>query len=217
MDAPSVRRVSHPILHLEVVHHDQVRDGVARVFCRLQRRSIDVDVCRTCPPAQAIHGGATPSVDCDVVAPAGTLDADPLGLRTEVGTLLEGGSTVIADSASLADALGVIRAGDLRSVAVVGGDHVLVGVLHDVALEARRRSAGGAPVDLRTVMSHALAIHESTPVRRALLFLASAHLRQAAVVDSEGVPLGIFRDVDGLRWLARARGGAIDPAWIDRP
>jgi CBS domain-containing protein len=216
MDASSVRRVSHPILHLEVVDHDQVRAGVARVFCRLQRRSVDVDVCRSCPPAQAIHDGATPSVECDVVAPAGVLDADLLGLRTEVGTLLEGGSTVVADSASLEDAIGVLRVGDLRSVAVVGGNHVLVGVLHDVALSARRRSAAGAPVDLRTVMSRALAIHEATPVRRALLFLASAHLRQAAVVDGDGVPLGIFRDVDGLRWIARARGGAIDPAWIDR-
>jgi CBS domain-containing protein len=69
--------------------------------------------------------------------------------------------------------------------------------------------------DVTTVMSHAVAIHESTPVRRALLFLASAHLRQAAVVDSDGVPLGVFRDVDGLRWLARARSGEVDPAWID--
>lgn len=37
-------------------------------------------------------------------------------------------------------------------------------------------------------------IHEAAFIRR-----------EAAVVDSDGVPFGLFRDVDGLRFLARRR------------
>lgn len=58
-------------------------------------------------------------------------------------------------------------------------------------------------------MPSPLALHESTPVRRALRLLASAHLREAAVVDDGGHPLGVFRDVDGLRYLTRARAIAL--------
>jgi len=215
MVARSISRVSHPVLHLEVVDRDGIQTAKPRVFCRLRRESIDVELCRSCARAYAIRDGPAPSVDCKVVPPAGALDADPLGLRTEVGTLLKNGSMVVGASASVQDALRFLRAQDLRSVAVVGDDHILVGVLYDVALTERGDIPGRELDDVTTVMSHAIAIHEATPVRRALLFLAAAHLRQAAVVDSEGIPLGVFRDVDGLRWLARARGGEIDPAWID--
>ena len=54
-------------------------------------------------------------------------------------------------------------------------------------------------------MSTAVAIHERTPVRVALKLLAASHLREATVVSDHGVPIGVFRDVDGLRWLAAAR------------
>jgi CBS domain-containing protein len=215
MDARPESRVSHPVLHLEVVDRDGVRMAGRRVFCRLRRESVDVELCRSCVRAYAIRDGAEPSVDCHVVPPAGALDEDPLGVHSEIGTLLRSGTMAVATSASLADALRVLRAGDMRSVAVVGGDHVLVGVLYDVPLSERSAKIGRATDDVTTVMSTAFAIHESTPVRRALVFLASAHLRQAVVVNQSGVPLGVFRDVDGLRWIARARAGAVDPAWID--
>lgn len=63
----------------------------------------------------------------------------------------------------------------------------------------------GVADEAGSVVSSALALHESTPVRRALRLLASAHLRAATVVDDAGLPLGVFRDVDGLRVLALAR------------
>lgn len=137
MVARSTSRVSHPILHLEVVDREGVRKAEPRVFCRLRRESIDVEFCRSCVRSYAVREGTDPSVDCNVVPPAGALDADPLGLRTEVGTLLRSGSVVVGASASVAEALRLLRAHNLRSVAVVGGDHMLVGVLHDVALAAR--------------------------------------------------------------------------------
>lgn len=215
MDARPTSRVSHPILHLEVVDRDGVRTADDRVFCRLRRESIDVEYCRSCRRCDSVQPGPMPSVDCSVMPPEGALTPDLRGERTEVATLLKSGTVVVGASASVNDALTVLRAGDLRSVAVVGGNHILVGILYDVALNERSARLGRGTDYVTTLMSSPFAIHESTSVRRALLFLASAHLRQAAVVTTAGVPLGLFRDVDGLRWIAEAqRGGAMDPAWL---
>ena len=54
-------------------------------------------------------------------------------------------------------------------------------------------------------MMSVIAIDERTPVRAALRLLAARHLREATVISREGVPIGVFTDVDGLRWVARAR------------
>ena len=75
------------------------------------------------------------------------------------------------------------------------------GIVHEVTFLRRKN----VDEELTATMSSGLAIHEATSVRRALRLLASAHLREAIVVDDEGVPLGTFRDVDGLRWIARTR------------
>jgi len=53
-------------------------------------------------------------------------------------------------------------------------------------------------------MSTAIAVHERTPVRVALRMLAAHHLREATVISDEGTPIGLFRDVDGLRWISAA-------------
>ena len=209
MEARPTRRVSHPILHLEVVERDATRTaGEPRVFCRLRRESIDVDYCRQCSHCDAIHSEPAPAVNCTFIPRIDALDPDPRGERTEVGTLLKIGSVVVASSASLTDALAVLRAQDLRSVAVVGGHHILVGILHDRALSQRCATPGHTNDPATSVMSSAIAIHEATPVRTALRFLASAHLREAAVVTAAGIPLGLFKDVDGLRWIAHAQRGA---------
>jgi CBS domain-containing protein len=175
------------------------------VICRLRRESIDVGTCRDCTHCDAVTPEPAASVDCTITLPPQELTPDPLGERTEVGTLLRGETTAIASSASLRDALELLRARDLRSVAVVGGGHILVGLLYEVSLTQRCAKPGAADTDVRNVMSSPLAIHESTPVRQAIRFLAAAHLRQAPVVTTAGVPLGMFRDVEGLRWLTRAR------------
>ncbi len=198
-------RVSHPVLHLDVLSGGGARAAEERVFCRLRRESIDVEYCRHCIRCDAIQAGL--SVDCTVSLPTEHFSPDPQGNRTEIGALLRGGLAVVETSANLGEALGLLRAEDLRSVAVVGGDHILVGVLHEVDL-SERCARRGASSNVASEMSSPLALHESTPIRPALRFLASAHLRQAAVVTSGGVPLGLFRDVDGLSWIARARKDA---------
>lgn len=205
MDARPASRFSHPILHLQVVAAEGSHAAEARVFCRLRRESVVVAECRACSRCEEITTGPTPSVDCSFALPTHELTPDPDGNRTQVGTLLRGGTVVVSTSASLRDALELVRAHDFRSVSVVGGDHVLVGVLHERLLSEHCLKLGAAGFDVTAAMSSPLAIQESTAVRPALRFLASAHLRQAAVVTTAGVPLGIFTDIDGLRWIARAR------------
>jgi len=198
-------QVRHPILHLRVLAPEGVQHADERVFCRLRRESVAVAECSSCNRCDAITAGPAPTVDCSFALPEPELTPDPDGERTEVGTILSGGTDVVSASASLVDALGLVRANDFRSVSVVGGHHLLVGVLHERALYELCRKPGAASLDVTVAMSRPLAMHESTPVRSALRFLASAHLRQAAVVTSAGTPLGVLRDVDGLRWIARQR------------
>ena len=57
-------------------------------------------------------------------------------------------------------------------------------------------------------MSSPIAIDERTPMRTALKLLVANHLREATVISKERVPIGVFRDVDGLRWIAAARRSA---------
>lgn len=209
MDARPRRRVSHPILHLEVLAPDGSRAAEQHVFCRLRRESVEVAECSGCNHCDAIKDGPAPSVDCTFALPIHELTPDPRGDRTEVGTLLRSGAVVVSTSTSLRDAMELLRAHDFRSVNVVGGDHILVGVLHDRILSERCVRLGAAGLDVTVAMSSPFAIQESTPVRPALRFLASAHLREAAVVTSKGVPLGVFTDIVGLRWIARAREGSL--------
>ncbi len=188
----SSSRVRHPILRLEVLAPDGTSTSQHRVFCRLQRESVEVEQCCGCVHCDAVTDGPQPSVDCSI--PGRPLDHtdDPAGESVDVAAVLCRGTVVVSESAPLTHALRLIREHDRRSVAVVDSESVLVGVVHD---------------SVRATMSTALAVHERTPVRMALRLLAANHLREATVVSTAGVPIGTFRDIDGLRWIA----GAKDP------
>jgi CBS domain-containing protein len=203
-------RVSHPILRLEVVEADGTRTTDHRVFCRLQRSSIRVDECCDCVHCDVVKDGEAPSVDCTIpVRPLDPAD-DPQGESIEVGTLLCRGTVVLAEGASAGRALRLLREEDRRSVAIVSAGNVLVGVVHEAGFMGRMGPARVGSVG--AAMSTAVAVHERTPVRVALKLLAASHLREATVVSDDGVPIGVFRDVDGLRWLAGARDAAADIA-----
>lgn len=201
------RQISHPILHLDVVGEGGVRQGEARVFCKYQRRAVAVETCRSCQHCDAVTDGPHASVDCTVPAGPDDVVEDPSGERTDVGAILSRGAVVLEPETSVGTTLALMHEEDRRSLAIVGAQGIVVGVIHEAAFIRRDASA---PEPARNqpvlhVMSSPLAIHERTPVRAALRLLAAAHLREAAVVDEDGVPLGVFRDVDGLRHLA-ARG-----------
>jgi len=199
-------RVKHPILHLDVLRADGTRMSDHRVFCRFKRRSVQVDACCSCVHCDEVTDGPAPAVHCSLpVRPLDHAD-DPAGERVEVGAVLCVGTVVLQASATLGTALDVLRAEDRRSVAVVDVRGALVGLVHEGGFVGRR----GLPrVGLvSAAMSSPLAVHERTPVRLALKLLAANHLREVVVVSEEGVPLGVFRDVDGLRWIAGTRDDA---------
>ncbi len=204
--------MSHPILHLEVVGPDGRAASDYRVFCRYQQRSVPVGTCCACVHCDRITSGSTPAVECTVPLTESLASNDSTGERTPVATLLGEGTIAIDPSATLRDALGMLRSNDRRSVAVVDAKHALVGVVHEAVFITGREGASLSPSeDVARAMSSALAIHEGVSVRHALRLLASAHLREATVVDDDRVPLGVFRDVDGLRFVVRARSTAPPP------
>jgi len=194
-------RVAHPILRLEVLRSDGTRDEQRRVFCRLQRQSVDADACHACGHCDLVTRGPDAAIVCSIPRTREELTSDTTGDRTEVGAVLRRSVVAVDPATPIGDVLAVIHAEDRRSVAVVDAARSLVGVVHEVLFVEPRDPTE----DVSQAMSSALALHESTPLRRALRLLASAHLREATVVDDAGVPLGIFRDVDGLRWLSAAR------------
>jgi CBS domain-containing protein len=146
-------------------------------------------------------------VECTVPTAPGDDAPDPEGEQTQVGALLHGEAVAVDPGVSLGDALALLRTGELRSLPVVDAQHVLVGVVHEVRLSrpVLLRTPDPEASEVSAAMSSAFAIHEGVSVRRALRLLASTHAREATVVDDAGKPVGIFRDVDGLRWIAGAR------------
>jgi CBS domain-containing protein len=200
-----VARVSHPILRLEVIRPDGTRSSEHRVFCRYQERSVRVGTCCACTHCDEIASAPRPAVHCTIAVGERAGGRDRLGMKTPVGVALALGAVAIDPQTTVREALRVLRAEDRRSVAIVDESHVVVGVLHEATFASRSGLPGELEAAVVHVMSGTLAIHELIPVRRALELLAAAHLREGTVVDDQGVPLGVFRDVDGLRWLASAR------------
>jgi CBS domain-containing protein len=212
----STRRISHPILRLAVVGEDGTRQAEPRVFCRYQRRAIPVEVCRVCGHCDNITGEPDGVVACTVPRTPDDVDEDPDGGRTDVATVLLGGTIVLDPNTSVDTALALMRGEDRRSLAVVDAHGTVVGVLHEAAFvggspliraDADGRSGSGEHTVARA-MSSPLALPGRTSVREALRLLAAAHLREATVVDQDGTPLGVFRDVDGLRFVAACASAA---------
>ena len=210
----SQRRVSHPILRLHIVAPDGTLQTDNHVFCRKTMRSTEVEVCCQCLHCEAITDGARAAVECLIPAVAAAPLEDPGGEHTPIGTLLTGGMVAVSGDATVGAAVRLMRAEGLQSLAVVDGEHALVGLV-------RERGFLGAGVDgpslglrelgLRDAMSTPVAVHEQISIRSALRVLASHHLREIAVISSKGAPLGVFRDVDGLHWIALSQRATRPP------
>ena len=192
-------KLNHPILHLDVLGPDGVRSSDHVVFCRLQSQTVRVENCCQCIHCDAIEEKPAAAVVCTIPStPLGPAD-DPRGERVEVASLLQHGAVAVSESVPLGSALSVLQAEDRRAIAIVDADHVMIGLVHDTDCRLRWRTAHGT---VGAAMSSAIAVDEHTPVRVALRLLAANHLREAIVVTKRGVPLGVFRDVDGLAWIA---------------
>ena len=193
-------------MHLEVLAADGTLASDHVVFCRPQDQSVRVEECCRCARCDAIEEGPTPAVSCtlpnDPLEPAD----DPRGDRIEVGSVLCQGTVVLSDEVPIRKALDLMRDSDRRSVPIVDTRHVMVGLIHEACFVNGTPRLQVGSVGL--AMSSPIAIDERTPVRTALKLLVANHLREATVTSKEHVPIGIFRDVDGLRWIAAARRSA---------
>jgi predicted transcriptional regulator len=194
-------KLTHRILHLDVLGPDGVRSSDHVVFCRLQSQTVRVEQCCQCVHCDAIEEKPAAAVVCTIPSTPLAPADDPRGERIEVASLLQRGAVVVSESVPLGTALSVMHAEDRRAIAIVDGDHVMIGLVHDSDCRLRWRTAHGT---VTAAMSTALAVDEHTPVRVALRLLAANHLREAIVVTKRGVPLGVFRDVDGLDWISAA-------------
>lgn len=198
----------HPILHLEVLAADGTLGSDHVVFCRLQEQSVRVEECCRCARCDSIEDGPAPSVTCTLPNEPLEPGQDPGGERIEVGTVLSQGTVVVAETVPIRRALELLRDSDRRSVPIVDTRHVMVGLVHEACFVGRQ-SAGAQEGSVRASMSSPIAVDECTPVRTALKLLVANHLREATVVSRARVPIGIFRDIDGLRWIAAARRSAV--------
>ncbi len=197
--------VKHRILRLDILAADETQTAEHRVFCQLRGQATRVDACCQCVHCDAITDGAAPVVECAIpILPLAPSD-DPTGERVEVATLLRRGTMVIEETVGLARARDLLRDQDRRSVPIVSADGVLVGIVHEAGFVGRR----GLPGTVGEEMSTPISVDERTPVRDALKVLAASHLREVPVVTARGVPIGVFGDLEGLRWIARARAAAV--------
>jgi CBS domain-containing protein len=198
--------VKHPILRLDVLAADGTVSTDHVVFCRLQDQSVRVEECCRCVRCTSIEQGLTPAVSCTLPnTPLEPAD-DPRGERIEVGSMLTEGTVVFSEAVSIEQALEVMHDRGSHSVAIVDAGHRIVGLVHEAS--SATRSPRAELGEVRAAMTSPIAIDERTPVRTALKLLAAHHLREATVVTRRRVPVGMFRDIDGLRWLAAARRSA---------
>jgi CBS domain-containing protein len=203
---PHTRRLSHPILRLDIVGPNGTRQSEYRVFCKYQQRSVPIGTCCACAHCDAIVSSPEPVVECIVPFEGTEPLFDPRGERTAVGGVLARGASVLDPSVTVREALALLRAENRRSVAVVDKKRSIIGVVHEATFVPKpgvRREP--ADESIMRIMSGSIVIDESLSVRKALEVLAASHLREATVVTEDGVPLGLFRDIDGLRWLVDAR------------
>ena len=185
----------HPILHLEIVDAEGRRLSCAhRVFCALRLRSVALRECCACARCDAIVDGEPPAVECAL-----TPEAEGAG-EALVLHVLDRGVLAIASGSTALQARRLLVEPGRRELPVVDASSHVVGVVRDVDIESH--------LVVAPATASPLVIRESLTVRNALRTLAAAHLREATVVDHDGVPIGVFRDLDGLHMLAHRADAA---------
>lgn len=217
----------HPVLVREVLRGDGSRVLSLRVYCSRQSASVDLETCEVCASCIDISpdpGGTQVFVRCEPVqetanARAGAPEegSGPGGLAggtTPVGEILSDNTLCVGTDTHVPAIIELMKERSLPGVFVVDDEGHLVGIVRDVNLlrtlepmphmrQEPLHALAGSHVE--TVMSTAMAIGEDSPVRRALLCMAHAHLREIPVVTREGRLVGVLRDIEGLRWFASER------------
>lgn len=197
-----------PVLTRTTVEADGSVSLVHRVFCPGQTATLSLEHCRACVRCESIDGeGADawlscepPDSDANAESVAGelvrrelTAVASDVPARFVVALVV--GSETQAEVAVVDDTGRLVGAVTEAAVARAAGIELVMVrrvALEDVRARLRDRTTG-------SIMQPAVIVRESETAHDAALQLAARHGRWAHVVNSEGRPIGVLRDVDAMR------------------
>ena len=204
--------IEQQVLVSEIIGGDGSRSIHFRVFCPYRAASVPLDTCRACPSLREVAGEASGN---GALVRCGREGRPDRGTDDET---LEGGPAGAALKASIAAVRDDLAIQKLRSyfvehlvssVYVVDESHRLLGVVRDVDLVVSRHTlrptASTEGETAAQVMSPTSSVPENIGVRSALLAMARANQRRAAVITSDGMLLGVLDDIAGLKWLVGRR------------
>jgi CBS domain-containing protein len=209
--------VERPVLVRDVIRRDGSHAIGFRVFCPRRDESVALDLCRSCPASIEVTGdGAGDSrVRCQPQTRMRIEGGARAATAPAVGVLLRAPILGVREDLSIRDLAALLVERAIPQIFVVDEDSRLIGVVREVdlvrtapaALDAWPSSlvqalGGREPKAAGEIMASTVSVSENTPLRRALLQMAVAHVRQAPIVTADGTLLGALHDLDGLRWLA---------------
>jgi CBS domain-containing protein len=194
---------NRPIVVTEVVGAERSRNFTLRVFCEKRSESVPLDICRVCAACAEIAGdpsGETSWVSCASSAAEVTSASADL----KVGAIVNGKTLCVRDNLPIADLMAIMLEQALPLVFVVDSLGAVTGVVSERDLIGR---AFEEPTAAIGIMSTAHPIHETDPLHRALLQMASSRSRIAPIVTENGLLLGIVRDLEAMAALNALRRG----------
>jgi hypothetical protein len=188
-----------PVTLCEIVRPDGTRARELRVFCPRHSQSMALETCRACPRLAELRDDASGSPACVLCAPGTAGTADPADVA--VGALISGQISAVRNDVPEHAIRALFVKHSLSLVVVVDHDHKVVGVVAEGDLIHRGFKSGQAAECADEIMRPALSIREETPIRTALLQMATSRVRHAPVITAAGELIGTLIDVVGLRWL----------------
>jgi CBS domain len=186
----------------DVVRPDGTRARGLRAYCPRRSQSVSLETCRACPRLVEIRDDASGAPVCIRCTPGMASTSDPA--EVAVGALIAGRVSAVRSDVSEHAIRALFVEHSLSLVVVVDHDHRVIGVVGEGDLIHRGFAALQNGECAGEIMRPALSIREETPVRTALLQMATSRVRHAPVITAAGELIGTLIDVVGLRWL---RGG----------
>jgi predicted transcriptional regulator len=204
----------HPILASETVRTGGERRVALRVYCDERGQSVPLDVCRACPVCVRIETGDSVAERVVWCAPSHDV-TEAMGVSA--GAAACRGVIVIEQDLPIHDVVKLFVERRVSLIVVADSSGRAQAVVHDSRLMREIQDMSHvAPARLRlgwtvtalepamSVASTPVTVVETCALRDAVDRMANAHQRQVLVVDANGLPVGMLRDVDALHAL-RAR------------
>lgn len=206
----------HPVLVRRVLRRDGSESVGFHVYCTERSHALDLDACRECAVCDGIVAAddGTAEVRCrprtsppeapgDLMREAITCVEEDVPSSQITPLFLERGIETVLVVDARGRLMGTIRSGDLARAA--SAPHI-PGLDPELALVAlRETTARFAELRAGALMSTAVRIDDADDLERAVRKLARAHARELVIISRDGEPVGVVRDVDIVRAVARLR------------